>query len=317
MGKILKNFEGDDNVNFKYLKTKLVIVLSICTALVFSTTASVLAASDQTPCATDSQMPVTDSQAQVFDISKLNIDALANQNNINPDHLRAAIENYQNTPIFSEIKVNDGIQASSFATPIKTGNQQIGLTTTNTSVYSMFEPNPPKDIYENATSLTSSEKQTLKEIVYSNNEVKYQVIYRNELWQRREYSAKWQGKYGRWSNIPELMSFAIHRLQVVQPTASIYYDFIHLTGIDDVSTKWENKVVTKPDDVMVVVMQAKVTAIKANGRDIVIICEPNRTGLDVINLKRNNLPQLKAGETFIYHLMTSDGEEIDFNKEWQ
>lgn len=112
------------------------------------------------------------------------------------------------------------------------------------------------------------------------------------------------------------MKFALHRL-FTTPTAALsnLYDFLHDTGLADepfeISEAEGLSQKERINQVLIVVMQARVESMKTTGNQVVIVARPQRNGLQIFTVSLLDLKLLAPKESVLFQLVTPDGDEID------
>lgn len=154
-------------------------------------------------------------------------------------------------------------------------------------------------------------------IMQKNKVIPFTTILNNPEWERPVYLPYWNPSVagGRWSNSHSRMHFALHRVFASYTTAGIYYDFAHDIGIWDEMLTVPFPKSKKPFDIMmIVVMQAEVKQVYAEGNQIVIKAVPKRTGLHIFTIKMDDVPSIKVtkAEPNLIQLVTENGHEIDY-----
>lgn len=156
---------------------------------------------------------------------------------------------------------------------------------------------------------------TCEEILEKGQEIPLETVYSNPDWKRPAYKEYWHSTVsgGRWSYMPNRIYFAMHRLFTTYMTASVYYDFVHDLGISEESNSF-NYTAAKPfDKILVVAMQANVQKALTYGNQVILICKPERTGLQVFAVPVDRLKPDKPDDYILFQLTTPDGEEIDYS----
>lgn len=152
----------------------------------------------------------------------------------------------------------------------------------------------------------------VSEVLSKGKGIPLQFAYNDPDWKRQAYKSYWHSSAGRWSYVPDRIHYAMHRLFVTYPTASVYYDFVHDLGIAIESNSFEIPANNNPfTNIIVVVMQAKVNEIVALGNQVLIIGEPALTGLQVILVPVHDLEPYNTQESILFQLATEKGNEYD------
>lgn len=148
-------------------------------------------------------------------------------------------------------------------------------------------------------------------------EIPLQFAYNNPDWQRQMYKEYWHSSYGRWSYIPNRIHYAMHRIFVTYPTASVFYDFTHNLGIWDENDDFQimSSTSTPFENMVLVVMQTKVDKIVTLGNQVVVIGRPSLNGLQVLLIPTQDLNPYDPKESILFQLVTPEGDEIDYTND--
>ncbi|MBT2765883.1 hypothetical protein [Paenibacillus sp. ISL-20] len=159
--------------------------------------------------------------------------------------------------------------------------------------------------------------QSTKEVIRTGFQLPFRQILNEPQWQRPLYMEQWHSTYsgGRWSYIPVRLFYAQHRIFTTSAVGlSNMYDFLHNLGLSDLNV--EQKGATQEErvnEVVVVVMQAKIERVMTKGNQVVITAIPQRTGVQAITVNRLNMKLNSVYESIIFQLVTLDGDEIDYS----
>lgn len=184
----------------------------------------------------------------------------------------------------------------------------------STSVWKM-EPETPRDIDDPPFWELPAPTKTVSvyEVLRNGKEIPLQFAYNNPDWKRQAYKSYWHSSYGRWSYIPDRIHYAMHRIFVTYPTASVFYDFIHDLGIAEESGDFQRPSKTPYENIVLVVMQTKVEKIVTLGNQVVVIGKPAVTGLQVLLVPVKDLKPHDTKESILFQLVTDEGDEIDYD----
>ena len=152
---------------------------------------------------------------------------------------------------------------------------------------------------------------SLAEIMKNGKEIPLQFAYNNPDWKRQAYKEYWHSSYGRWSYVPNRIHYAMHRIFVTYPTASVFYDFTHDLGIWDESDGFKIPSKAPYENIVLVVMQTEVKKIKTLGNQIVVVGKPSLDGLQVLLIPDKDLAPFNPKESILFQLVTPGGDEID------
>ena len=185
----------------------------------------------------------------------------------------------------------------------------------STSMWKM-EPETPQNIDDPPFEELPypSKMLPVNEVVKNGKEIPLQFAYNDPDWKRQAYKEYWHSSYGRWSYVPDRIHYAMHRIFVTYPTASVFYDFIHDLGIADESKEFQIHTRTPFENMVLVVMQTKVDKIVTLGNQVVVIGRPDLDGLQVLLIPAKNLNPYNPKESILFQLVTPEGDEIDYTK---
>jgi hypothetical protein len=158
-------------------------------------------------------------------------------------------------------------------------------------------------------------------IIQSGSQLPYITLLDKPDWKRPAYKTYWHSSVsgGRWSYVPNRIHFAEHRLFTDLTAAlSEYYDFIHDIGLEQemisISTEPKNANQTiRLNQVIVVIMKAKVEKVLTKGNQVVIIARPQRFGVQAFTVNRLNMNLDNPKEFVLFQLVTPEGDEIDYS----
>ncbi len=176
-----------------------------------------------------------------------------------------------------------------------------------------IEPPTPQDIDDLPFHEPPLPSQVLpvSEVLEKGKELPLQFAYNDLSWKRQAYKSYWHSSTGRWSYVPNLLHFTMHRLFVTYPTASIFYDFIHELGIAEESDSFTMPSESPFENIVMVVMQTKVEKIVTLGNQVVVVGKPSLTGLQTLLIPVKELKPYDTSESILFELVTSEGDEFD------
>jgi hypothetical protein len=156
-------------------------------------------------------------------------------------------------------------------------------------------------------------------IIQSGSQLPYLTLLDKPDWKRLASKTYWHSSAGRWSYVPNRIHYAEHRLFTdITAAASEYYDFVHNTGLDQemkyISTEPKNANQTiRLNQVIVVIMQAKVEKVLTKGNQVVIVARPQRFGVQAFTVNKLNMNLDNPMESVLFQLVTPEGDEIDYS----
>lgn len=180
-----------------------------------------------------------------------------------------------------------------------------------------LEPEKPIDI--DSTPIGDIPQPTkmlpISEVIKKGKEISLEWAYNDPNWIRPSYKTYWHSTEvgGRWSYVPTRMNYALHRIYTTYRTSSIWYDFRNEVGIYDESLSFDFKGKSALENIALVVMQSDVKKILTLGNQVVIVAEPKRNGLQVINIPISKIQPSNVKESIIFQIVTPDGYEIDYS----
>ena len=180
-----------------------------------------------------------------------------------------------------------------------------------------IEPETPRNIDDPPFGELPSPTETASanEVIQSGTEIPLQFAYNNPEWKRQAYKSYWHSSTGRWSYVPDRIHYAMHRIFVTYPTASVFYDFIHDLGIAEESKQFQIPTRSPYENIVLVVMQTKVEKIFTLGNQVVVVGKPALTGLQVLLIPVKDLKPYNTNESILFQLVTDEGDEIDYDSE--
>lgn len=157
-------------------------------------------------------------------------------------------------------------------------------------------------------------------IIQSEKQLPYLMLLDKLDWKRPSYKSYWHSSVsgGRWAYVPNRIHYAEHRLFTL-PTApaSAHFDFVHNMGVDELfKVPKDTKGISEErrrNDIMVVVMQARIEKVLTSGNQVVIVARPQRTGVQTIKVNQLDMYRDNPKEAVLYQLVTPDGDEIDYS----
>lgn len=207
-------------------------------------------------------------------------------------------------------------ESVTYAAP-QTGNQVEELQTKVdqlTQRLKSLEPDKPKTMYRSEFDhLFPSKLYPVKEIIKIGMEIPFETGLNNPEWKRPVYSQNWHSTYwgGRWSYMPYNLNNSQHRMFVGYQSAGIWFDLSESLGLNEEVKNVSFAEEKVNEKTILVIMQANVKKIINKGNQFVLISEPMRDGLQVLAIKTGSLLKLK--EPLLFHLVTPDGYEFDYN----
>lgn len=114
---------------------------------------------------------------------------------------------------------------------------------------------------------------------------------------------------------PDRIHYAMHRIFVTYPTASVFYDFIHDLGIAEESNQFQIPTRSPYENIVLVIMQTKVEKIVTLGNQVVVVGKQALTGLQVLLIPVKDLKPYNTNESILFQLVTDGGDEIDYDSE--
>ena len=178
-----------------------------------------------------------------------------------------------------------------------------------------IEPETPQDIDDPPFGELPypTKMESVSEVIKNGKDIPLQFSYNNPNWKRQAYKSYWHSSYGRWSYVPDRIHYAMHRIFVTYPTASVFYDFIHDLGIAEENDDFQKTSRTPYENIVLVVMQTKVEKIVSLGNQVVVIGQPALTGLQVLLVPVKDLKPYNTNESILFQLVTSGEDEIDYD----
>lgn len=182
-----------------------------------------------------------------------------------------------------------------------------------------LEPEQPKTIYDYEllpdTNIDKFKEEVLPISLVQKKGIKIPFVtaYKDLNWQRPAYDSAWHSSYWRWSYVPRNMAYQQHQVFSYQGGLSSWYDLSHDLALP-LSTGGPSPInedaftIKYPYVVRLIIFDFNVETIKHYKNQIVVLGEPLRKGLTVIDFDTKNLP----GSQKLLQLSTPDGYEIDF-----
>lgn len=155
----------------------------------------------------------------------------------------------------------------------------------------------------------------ISEVIKNGKEIDIEWAYNDINWIRPAYKTYWHSTVdgGRWSYVPMRINYALHRIFSTYRTSSFWYSIRNQLGIYDESLSFDFKDHYPLDYVTLIVMQSNVKRILTLGNQVVVIIEPKRTGLQVIDIPLSEIKQYNPKEPIIFQLVSPEGYEIDYS----
>ena len=183
----------------------------------------------------------------------------------------------------------------------------------------MLEPKDPRNLYPaDFHPPFPSKTYSIAEVIQTGRRVPFQVGVDRPEWVRPVYIENWHSTYwgGRFSYVPYNLYLSGRRMFIGFQSAGIWFGLTESLGIAEELREVENPEAFREERVnekmVLVIMQARVKEIYKKENQLVLVSEPQRTGLQVITLKhKETLPADPDGYT-LFQLVTPEGYEIDF-----
>lgn len=163
-----------------------------------------------------------------------------------------------------------------------------------------YEPPPAPIIY------------SYEKIEEDGRDIKPEVLYLDENYKRAAYHGYWHPDYSRWSYAPDLVHFALHKIYTVYPSASMYYDFIHQTGIAEIAGKIKNNGENPLSHILFVVFGGKIVKTKTLGNQIALTVKQTPDGAGVYIIPLSVIKPDDAKKALFFGLYTPDGDLYDY-----
>lgn len=181
-----------------------------------------------------------------------------------------------------------------------------------------LEPDTPRDIDDPPFEMPAEpdNKYTIKEVLDKGTKLQVVNLYYDPNWERPAFKEYWHSKFGRWSYVPIRVHYALHRVFATYETASITYDFIHNLGIAEEYEQFTPFEYESPyDHLLVVVMNTAIDKIITYENQVVIVGEPQRSGLQAFLIPTKMLHPKEGTPNLLIQLVTPEGYEIDYTTE--
>lgn len=107
------------------------------------------------------------------------------------------------------------------------------------------------------------------------------------------------------------INYSLHKIFTSYQTASIYYDFTHNLGIWEESKSFDLE--NGLNNIALVVMDSNIKKIITYGNQIVVIAEPRRNGLQVLEIHDSKINPIDNNSPIMFQLVTPDGYELDYS----
>lgn len=174
-------------------------------------------------------------------------------------------------------------------------------------------PDDIKDTLAQETHLPSS-VENVSQALKKGKTAKYRLIYQDLYWQREAYKAYWHStKGGKWSYMPDRLTYGLHKIFTTYPTYNVYQDFIYELGIKEEASQFNLQTSKQVNEMIIVVMKGRVKGIKAYNNQVLVICEPTRIGLEVLSIPIKEFGNINPEEPILTQMVTPDGYEIDYS----
>ncbi|SFJ82970.1 hypothetical protein SAMN02799624_06164 [Paenibacillus sp. UNC496MF] len=162
-----------------------------------------------------------------------------------------------------------------------------------------------------------SKVKSTVEVMQRGYQLPFRVPLNDPQWQRPLYNEQWHSTYsgGRWAYMPLRLFYAQHRLFTTSLVGlSNLYDFFQNLGFKDIDVEQNGATQEKRiNEVVVVVMQARIERVVTQGNQVVIVARPQRTGVQAITINKTNMKLDNQNEAILFQLVTPDGDEIDYS----
>lgn len=182
-----------------------------------------------------------------------------------------------------------------------------------------LEPKEPKLFYdyqllpERDLSKFLKNQYPIKEAIDKGNDVTFETVYHDSAWKRPAYHPDWHSTNLRWSNIPLHLANQQHRLYIYQGGGSWWYDLSEYLVLPP-SSYFPSPInkfaftIKYPFVTRIIVMNATVKTMKYYRNQIILLVEPGRTGLHLIDFDHKKL----QNKSFLLQMSTISGEELDY-----
>jgi hypothetical protein len=179
-----------------------------------------------------------------------------------------------------------------------------------------LEPESPEDIQQNSINNIPlpSKIFSITDVIKKGKEIKLDDAYKYPKWVKPTYKSYWHSTVsgGRWSYVPDRIKYASHNIFTIYPTASVFYDFSRNLGIWDEIESFKFKH-NDLETIVLVVMNSNIKKIITYGNQVVVIAEPTRNGLQVIEIPGKEIMLTDEKSPVMFQLVTPDGYEIDYS----
>lgn len=166
--------------------------------------------------------------------------------------------------------------------------------------YKLNNLNLPKNTYDLNTILKKGEKLTLD------------YAYTNDSFIRQSYLYYWHSSYNeKYSYLPLRVEYAYHRIFTSYSNNSSYEYLLFNLGIWDEKEYFNIK--NSNEYIILFVFQSKVKEIYSYENQIVVVAEPRRNGLEIINIPINKIYPNNKNDSIMFQLLTPEGFEIDYS----
>lgn len=153
----------------------------------------------------------------------------------------------------------------------------------------------------------------IQEVVKKGKNIPVDFAFNDPDWIRPAYKTYWHSSVsgGRWSYVPRRINYSLHKIFTSYQTASIYYDFTHELGIWEESKFFDLE--NGLNNIALVVMDSNIKKIITYGNQVVVIPEPKRTGLQVVEIHDSKIHPIDDDSPIMFQLVTPDGYELDYS----
>lgn len=153
----------------------------------------------------------------------------------------------------------------------------------------------------------------IQDVIKEGKEIQIDFGYNDPDWIRPAYKTYWHSSVsgGRWSYVPRRINYSLHKIFTSYQTTSIYYDFTHELGIWEESKSFDLD--NGLSNIALVVMDSNIKKIITYGNQVLVISEPKRTGLQVVEIHHSKIHPIDKDSPIMFQLVTPDGYELDYS----
>lgn len=185
-----------------------------------------------------------------------------------------------------------------------------------------LEPVTPVKIVRDTPPPKSVETAPVSGVITEGTPLPFESVYHDPGWIRPDFEPYWHSKSGSYSNIPDRINSAYHRLFVTPATDALWQETIHNSGIAELtdSIQLPHYTQNEKDTIAVVALQYNITNAVLLNNQVVLMGTPARTGVQVITFNKNDIINSISGEViakndsqdYLFQLSTPDGYEVDY-----